>query len=253
MKRSSIVLALLAVVLAALFVRLGLWQLDRRAQRMETNAFRAARGAMPPVRLIGSEDGSAPVPSADSIAWRRVRLAGRFDREHEMIIRSRSRDGSPGVELLTPLMIGSDSPPEPAILVLRGWMPASDGIRPRLSDAWPVAAPERDGPELVEVEGVAVPGVERAASTPIRVEIEGLERTVLAAVNLSQARELLPYRVAGFYVRASAAGATGPGLAPLRDPQYGEGPHLSYALQWFAFAVIALVGTAIYLRKEHGR
>ncbi len=253
MKRSSIVLGLVAVVLAALFVRLGLWQLDRRAQRLEANALRASRGAMPVVRLARSDGGVAPVPPADSIAWRQVRVAGLFDREREIIIRSRSRDGSPGVELLTPFLIGSDSSTDQAILVLRGWLPAPDGLRPRLSDAWPAASPGRGSEDLVEVEGLAVPGSNRTASPSIRIEIEGAERAVLAAANLELAREFLPYRVADFYVRASTAGATGPGLAPLRDLELDEGPHLSYALQWFSFAVIALVGTGILLRKEHGR
>jgi surfeit locus 1 family protein len=135
-KRSSILLGLLAILVAALFVRLGLWQLDRHGQRTAANAFRSSRGALPPVRLTVPGRGTATAPPPDSVAWRRVRVAGRFDREREMIIRSRSRDGAPGVELLTPLLIGRDSVADEAILVLRGWLPAPDGIRPRLSDGW---------------------------------------------------------------------------------------------------------------------
>jgi cytochrome oxidase assembly protein ShyY1 len=252
-KRSSIALGLLAVVLAVLFARLGLWQLDRRAERVETNILRGSRGALPEVRLATSLPGSeaGPIPSADSVAWRRVRLRGRFDIEREIILRARSRDGAPGVELLTPLLVGSDPPLDQAILVLRGWLPAPDGIRPPLS-LWAVVAAEHTPEAIVEVEGIAVPGTDGVASRPIRVEIEGKERLVLSAVNLEVVREHLPYQVAGFYVRAAASGATGSRLSPPREPELGEGPHLAYALQWFSFAIIALVGTGIFLRKERG-
>jgi surfeit locus 1 family protein len=253
-KLSSVTLGILAVVLAVLFARLGLWQLDRRAERLEANTFRASRGAMPLLQLASSprESGAPSVPSADSIAWRRVRVRGRFDVEREIILRARSRDGSPGVELLTPLLIGSDPPFEQVILILRGWLPAPDGLRPPPS-LWSAAAAEHTLEEVVDVEGIAAPGTDRAASPPIRVDIAGTERVVLSAINLEVAQEHLPYRVAGFYVRATASGTTGSRLAPPREPELGEGPHLSYALQWFSFAIIALVGTGIYLRKEHAR
>jgi cytochrome oxidase assembly protein ShyY1 len=253
-KRSSIVFGILALFLAVLFARLGLWQLERRAERVETNAVRASRGALPELRVAASppESGVVPIPSADSVAWRRVRARGRFDIEREIILRARSRDGSPGVELLTPLLVGSDPPFDPAILILRGWLPAPDGLRPPPS-LWSAVAAEHTPEEIVEVEGIAVPGAARAPSLAIRVEIEGKERVVLSAANLQVAQEHLPYQVAGFYVRATASGATGSRLAPPRQPQLGEGPHLAYALQWFSFAIIALVGTGIYLRKEHGR
>jgi cytochrome oxidase assembly protein ShyY1 len=33
-------------------------------------------------------------------------------------------------------------------------------------------------------------------------------------------------------------------------PELDEGPHLSYTVQWFSFALIILVGTFILLRKQ---
>ena len=253
--RGNVVFGLLAIVLTVVFARLGVWQLDRRSQRLETNALRASRAAMPPLRLAASppESDVFHIPTADSVVWRRIRVAGRFDAEREIILRSRSRDGRPGVELLTPLVVGSSPQTDQAILVLRGWLPARDGLRPRLSDAWPAGSTDSSAREVVEVEGIAVPGSDWAASPPIRLEIDGEERAVLGAANLQIAQDFLPYPVAGFYLRATVVGATGPGLAPPREPELGEGPHLSYALQWFSFAIIALVGTGIYLRKEGGR
>lgn len=40
------------------------------------------------------------------------------------------------------------------------------------------------------------------------------------------------------------------GFQPVAVPALDEGPHLSYALQWFAFTVIAGVGLVILIRND---
>jgi cytochrome oxidase assembly protein ShyY1 len=61
---------------------------------------------------------------------------------------------------------------------------------------------------------------------------------------------LLPYPVHSLYLvaRDSAAGDSVP--VRLEPPVLSDGPHLSYAIQWFAFAAIALVGAAAVIRRE---
>jgi cytochrome oxidase assembly protein ShyY1 len=61
---------------------------------------------------------------------------------------------------------------------------------------------------------------------------------------LSAIQPLLPYPVARTYLVAEdSAGAA----APVRvgRPPLGDGPHLSYAIQWFCFAAIAIGGAII--------
>jgi cytochrome oxidase assembly protein ShyY1 len=41
-----------------------------------------------------------------------------------------------------------------------------------------------------------------------------------------------------------------PSLAPIPLPELGDGPHLSYAVQWFLFAAVAAVGYVLLLRRE---
>jgi len=252
--RSRLLFVLLAVALAVLFVRLGFWQLARRGEREEASAFRQARATMPTLRLPQGDGAAAAValPSRDSVVWRRVRLSGRFDSEREIVLRSRSRLGLPGVELLTPLLVHAEGRPDEAILVVRGWLPANDGLRPQLSDAWPPGWTDGDPGTTIEVEGIAMSGTNWAGA-PIHIDIDGSRRAVLGSANLETARGLLPYPVADFYVRATDPGPAGTGLAPPQELVAGEGRHLSYAIQWFAFAIISLVGAGIFLRKEHGR
>jgi cytochrome oxidase assembly protein ShyY1 len=40
---------------------------------------------------------------------------------------------------------------------------------------------------------------------------------------------------------------------PIGWPELSEGPHLSYAIQWFSFAAIAVVGAVVLLRRERRR
>jgi surfeit locus 1 family protein len=62
----------------------------------------------------------------------------------------------------------------------------------------------------------------------------------------------LPYPVSPLYLVATDADTTKPvveRVVRLPPPALDEGPHLSYAIQWFAFAAIALIGgTAVAVR-----
>jgi surfeit locus 1 family protein len=44
-----------------------------------------------------------------------------------------------------------------------------------------------------------------------------------------------------------------PLLQPVPLPERSDGPHLSYAIQWFAFALIALAGSVALARSSQRR
>src|SRR5947199_393387 len=108
----------LAVIFAALFIRLGFWQLSRLGERRARNALVVKRLAEPDVPITSL--------TADSTSrLRRTSITGTPDFAHEITLAARSYQGSPGVYLLTPVHVpGSDS----AILVNRGWIYAPDGV-----------------------------------------------------------------------------------------------------------------------------
>lgn len=235
-RRISLIVA--ALLGAALFVRLGIWQLDRRAERAAANAARGERLAEPELDWTGSP------PPADSagVVWRRARVTGRWDAANEIVLRGRSGpEGRPGVELLTPLLVA----PDVALLVLRGWLPAADGLRADLELGWPSGVPE--GP--VTVEGVVIPPSEGRGGQPVDVESAGGTHAAIAAIDIRLVDDRLPYRVVAYPLRADDDGREGLPLPP-REIALDAGSHLSYAIQWFAFAAITLVGTTILLRKE---
>lgn len=260
------IFCVVVLVLAAVFVRLGLWQLDRLGERRATVTDRRARLALPPARIDAG--GASPFPTADSLGWRRVVLEGRFDYAREVVLSPRSWSGSPAVYVVTPLVIGDSA----AVPVLRGSVPAPDGLHAPLARARPVWARTdsaardavtglrqgtRPGAPVVTVRGTAhpPPGGEDAAG-PDTLRAAGGRHVALERLDLARLDARWPWRTAGFYVRADTSGERVPlteGMAlprPVPAPALDEGPHRMYALQWFAFAAIALVGGGLYLWRS---
>jgi surfeit locus 1 family protein len=147
---------------------------------------------------------------ADSARQRRLIARGVYDFAGELIGPGRTFDGSPGVALVTPLRLKDGS----AVFVDRGWVPSPDArhvdqTRYRESDS-------------TTVEGL---GTDRYDVGP------------------------MPYPVLPFILQQT--GADAPRGLPRRwpAPALDDGPHLSYAIQWFSFALIIVLGTGALLRK----
>lgn len=234
MSRKILAFVLLAAALSALFIRLGVWQLRRLDDRRARNSEVAQRL-------------DAPIVAAESVAadvtYQRVRVRGIPDTAREIVLTGRSRSGSPGVYILTPLRrAASDS----AVVVVRGWVYSPDAMTADLS-RWQEARAEFVGyahpfpTDTARPRANAAPAA-GAGGTPRRVR----------NLSFDAVQGLLPYPVAPFYVVALDS-VTGAGPARLPPPALDEGPHLSYAIQWFAFAAIALGGAAIVVLRGRTR
>ena len=180
--------------------------------QLDRLAQRRARNAVLATRLA-----LPPLPvrrdiAADSARQRRVVARGVYDFSAERTWPGRSFQGTPGVALVTPLRLPDGS----AVLVDRGWVPSPD--------AFHVDHTLYREPDTATVTGIA----------------------------LIPPRGRGDVAVAGFLPFVIQAGTPDPGRGlPRRwpEPAFDDGPHLSYAIQWFSFALIALVGTAGLIRK----
>ena len=113
------ILSIVAVSLAAIFISLGFWQLRRLSARRQANVLLAARRIAPEVELDS-------LPSDTAAAhFRRVHIRGSYDHPQEIILTLRGRNGSPGVNILTPLL---RTRKDTVVLVNRGWVYSPDGI-----------------------------------------------------------------------------------------------------------------------------
>ena len=216
----------IAVICAAIFVRLGIWQLHRRQERR-------ARNALVLARLTEPESDAESLPGDTSaIRFRRVHVHGTPDYDHELVYAARSYRGSPGVNLITPVRVpGRDT----AVLVNRGWVYSPDGSTVDLAK-WR----ERDSTFSGYVEELPSRGGSMYSGRP----------NVVARLAYDAVAKALPYPVAPFYVVVLGDSAIGPDrLARLTVPPLDEGPHLNYAIQWFCFALIALAGAGVVLKQ----
>ena len=161
-------------------------------------------------------------------------MAGVPDYEHELVCAARTHKGSPGVNLLTPVRLpGSDT----AILLNRGWVYSR---RRRNGRSREVARSRFDVCRLRRRAAVN----RRAHRTPNRP-------SVIARLSYDVVAKALPYPVAPVYVIVlSDSAIAADRIARLSAPPLDEGPHLSYAFQWFAFATVALVGVGVVLRQS---
>ena len=241
MRAKTIGFIALSVVGAAIFTRLGIWQVSRLHERQRLNAEILHRLTAAPMSI----DSMTGV--ADSLRYRRARVSGVPDYAHEALLVQRTREGSPGVYLVTPVITaGSDS----ATIVIRGWIYAPDGVR---------ADPGRwhEGDSLT-VNGWLEEIPTSGAADTIRgqpLAVRRLQRDDLARRAGRPVRAMYLWAVADSGARPVTGAAAPTRQAPARFtlPVLDEGPHRSYAIQWFAFAIIALVGAVIVVRNDRQR
>lgn len=224
--------AVVVVGLALLFIRLGIWQLDRLEQRRTQNAVASERLKGEVVAL----DDALVVATGDlsELEYRPVTLTGEFDPSEEVLIRSQVELGSAGFHVITPFFIEDGL----AVLVNRGWVPLE-------MDTPPVSATPDSG--VHQLEGWVSLTQTRP---PLGAQEPEGELDVLNRVDVDRIAEQVPYELAPVYVVATGEGSQG--LPVTVDPPdlTDEGPHLAYAIQWFGFAAVGLIGFYFLLRRK---
>lgn len=240
-RRRDLVFLLAAFLAAALFARLGLWQVQRLRDRRAHNAVAESRLRARPVSV-----GTVPRDSA-AAHYRRVNLTGTYDFGHEVVIVNRVHEGSPGVHIITPVRPDSGFEGDTVVLVDRGWVYSPDGAMVDLS-GW-------HEPEHVVGTGYlqTFPG---HALGPSAVPGRANHLHWLDAAYFARADPPL-FAIAPFYVVLESKPGEASRHVPARDPlpTLDDGPHLSYAIQWFVFAVIAIGGAffAVFFRARSPR
>lgn len=234
---------LLVLAASAVMLRLGIWQFDRLDERRAFNARVVEQQGEPPLVLDPSTLGL----DLYSMEYRTAMVTGEYIPEDEIVLRNQvweTEFGSElGVKLLTPLLIaGTDT----TILVDRGWIPAADaapGARAKY---------EEDGT-------VTVQGQLRRAETdfslfrrpdptlsPNQDRLDAWNNLDLARLGPQIEHALLPVYLQ-LYPEIEQ---DDPPFASLPAIDLSEGPHFGYALQWFAFAALLLLGYPFYARRQ---
>ncbi len=212
---------------ALVCVVLGLWQLDRLQERRAANVAALEASSAPPVRLEGGAALSA------SLSGRQVSAEGHYDHAHDVVLRGRAYGGSPGVEIVSPQVLQGG---RTAVLVNRGFIPTPDAVTVQTDSVREFGSVRVKGTALAVPSGTGAPLARGGGTTWSRLDLEALIKR-------------MPYQLAPVYIRQSPDAAL-PRFPRRLDPlPLDDGPHLSYAIQWFAFAAMAVVFGGVILQS----
>lgn len=221
--RSRWLVLLAAVAGIAVTARLGVWQLDRAAQKIALQASLDSRRTQPALPAAAL---AATAADAEAQRDREIVVEGRWLAAHTVYLDNRQMNGRPGFYVVTPLLLTDGS----AVVVQRGWEPRN------FEDRTAVVAPPTPA-DIVRVAGHIAPPPARlydfggADSGAIR---QNLDLGVFAA---EVGHPLRPLSL------VQEDGPLAPSDGLLRQwprPAANVQMHYGYAFQWFAFAALIL-------------
>jgi len=225
----------------ALMIWLGLWQLDRLDARREFNDIVTERIEEPPVPAADlladggaapGGDGTAVAVDPEEVEWRQVTATGTYLAD-QVLWFNRSQNGVAGDNVLTALVTDDGT----TLVVNRGFVALSADVPAppdgRVDVLARVRLPqERRTGELTDDSDGPVAEVRR--------------------IDLDQLAAQLPGTVPPIYLDLidSRPEIIAADPLPVPAPTLDDGPHLSYAVQWFIFAGCVLVGWVLALRRS---
>ena len=221
----------LVLVFSLATTLLSWWQFDRRQDRVAKIEMVSVNYDKPAVSLSEISwdfENGEPVNE-----WRKVTVAGSYLPEQAVIVRNRPLNGQPGFLQLVPLKLQSGQ----VLIVERGWLPAGNPVTTPALNPIPDAKPR----ELVVRLRLAEQDLNRG-------EVPGQ----LASLHIaSLADELGAGLITEYYGRlVSETPAMPENPRPMAKPSLNEGNHLSYALQWILFGIMAFAALIWAIQNE---
>jgi cytochrome oxidase assembly protein ShyY1 len=223
----------LAVVFAAVCVALSQWQIARLNETRTANELVDRNYHSTPIAL------DSALPSLTSYSarqqWKQVTLTGTYLTDEQVLVRNRPLNGQPGFEVLDPLLLADGR----VFVVDRGYVPIGN---------------TQDRPD-------SIPSP-RSDTVTVVVRLQAGEPTLsgrsdtqgeLATIHLPDVAKLVGKptytRAYGLMVSESPAAATRP--TAMQKPELDEGLHISYAIQWVIFGIMAFFGLWYAIRQEY--
>jgi len=219
---------ILVITLMVVMVNLATWQLDRHQQRKDFNATLVQRFEAPVRPLDELLQSGEPA----DIEWLPTAVTGTYLQGEDISLVNVSQNGAAGYDAITPLLLSNGK----VILVNRGFLPLVAEFPP---------APSGEVSILGRIRATS----ERrtgAVSDPATGELAEVQRIDIDRLQQQIDGELVPV-----YVQLLKSTPTeAPTLSTIADPDFSNGPHLSYTVQWFFFALCAAGGWVALVRRE---
>jgi cytochrome oxidase assembly protein ShyY1 len=214
-----------ALVITMVF--LGFWQLNRLDERRLRNDTIAANTSAPikdATQSMGQENEE----------WRRVTLTGQYLAPTEVSIINRSQDGAAGDNLAVVFKTETNG----NFLVNRGFVPLTVSSRSLPEGQLSIVGFIR--PNQTRGTLGAVDSSEKGTTQFQRFDLTRISASLDVDFNTTYYVQL---------IKESPSPNT-PWPSPVPFPAVDEGPHFSYAMQWFFFALVALVAWVYVVRRK---
>jgi len=224
------------LILLPILLALGIWQLDRAAQKTALYGQYLQRSNLPPLSLNTALAGGK---NPKDLLWRRTTLSGTYDSDSQFLLDNQVLDGQAGYFIFTPFQLDGTGK---RVLVNRGWLPANpDRMRlPVLST--PSGSMDLDG-FIKEPPNTGI-ALSEDMYEDLAHGIMRVQKIDLDAISRRYGRPLLPV-----IVRLEPTSASG-FIRRWRDPGSGREKHLGYAFQWFLMgATLIIIYIALNLKK----
>lgn len=214
-------------------VNLGFWQLRRLDEKRTFNATVTQRTALPVddlSRIVGTADDLTVM----GLEWRRVAVTGTYHFEKAVRVVNRSQDGTAGYDQVVPLLTEKYG----WIIVNRGFVPLS------------VDLAETTPPDPVTVAGYL--RISQKRGTLGAVDSTDADNKDFQRFDIPLMGRQLNGTVFPMWVQLlqETPSTITQWPAPVSFPELSEGPHKSYAVQWFFFCLVALSAWAVVIRRK---
>ena len=222
------------IVIAGVFVlvRLGIWQLDRLDQRRTFNSTVYERWILDPYDVTS---GDLPA-DLQELEYRRVQVSGEYDYDNQLGLKNQLRNGAPGINLVTPLVLDDGR----AVLIARGWIPDNEAD----PEQWPTF----DEPSTEPIVGL----IQESQMMPNGgvVPVPDQPEQQWFYVNIDAIQPQMPYELLPVFILQLPDEDRTYDMLPSREEplRLHEGDHLSYAVQWFSFALMLGIGYIFFVR-----
>ena len=223
--------SLLAVILVALCLQGARWQFDRHEVRHAKNELIRANVAKAPITESDLTD-----LNLNEVAWRSIKIAGRFSPESEILVRNRYHEGKYGFGVVTLFQSSAGK----NYWVDRGWVVAGKNA---------LTPPETQAVsnELISVEGrVRAENIESQIAGTVFAGPGNDGESQLARWNNEKEITTEPF----YFDLVNADNSAFTPDVPAALPELSDGPHLAYSVQWILFAGLVLFGLYLVIREE---
>lgn len=234
-----IVSHLLVAGLLVATVNMGFWQLRRLDGRQAYNASVSVRAAEPVLPLVEVLTSIAAGTDPADLRFVRVIVTGVWDADREVLLANRSRDGVPGVHAVSLLLVDRASPGAASDVGPAGGLVVDRGFVPRPVQV--AGDPSVWAPDAGEVVLTGSLDLFRAGERGHGGEVDRIDREALAT--------RWDTTLAPLWLRAAESTGLGTWPAPVPVVDVGDGSHRSYAVQWFVFSIIGILGYPLVLLR----